>query len=373
VGDAGGRAVLVEFIVMKLNCQVEVRSDVEHVRQIYAGYSLLHRGGFLDLKQIIPDDVLEDRSDPDRWTDYRFFNVKVVINGTVRVLYDLHDRGWIDEEILAGVDFYFKRSFDREYVSGLSEGKKVSPLGLNYPVSTSHVDLFKLQRARLYSGKDKLKMIAKALRLDRLGIRPGETDILDNLEEGPNPVGEPRILYMARLWDPEHLESKTQSDTVREMNDMRAECVRLLRKEFGTRFFGGLARDDYSLRNYADCVLADTSLSNKRNYLKTLRGFPICVATTGLSGSNGWKLGEYTAFSKAIITEPLRFVVTGDFQPESNYLEFRTPVDLAAAAARLLENANLRHEMMRNNQRYYEAYVRPEALVRNTLDIALSL
>jgi hypothetical protein len=357
---------------MKVNSQIEVRSDVDHVRQIYAGYALLHKTGFIDLKQIIPDIALENRADSDRWTDYKFFNVKVVINEDVTVLYDLHDRGWIDEDILAGVDLYFKRSFDREYVSGLREGKKVFPLGFNYPVSTSHVDLFKLQRARLYAGREKLKMIAKALRIDRLGIGRGETDILDNLEGEPGLQAEPKILYMARLWDPERLESKEQGDIVREMNDVRAECVRVLRQEFGERFFGGLARDDYSLRNYADCVLADTSLSNKRNYLEIMSGYPICVATTGLSNSNGWKLGEYIAFSKAIITESLRFQVTGDFLPESNYLEFRSPEELVNAATRLFEDADLRREMMENNYRYYQTNVRPDALVRNTLEIALN-
>jgi hypothetical protein len=357
---------------MKLVCEIEALSDVEHVKQIYAGFSLLHRAGYLDLRQVIPKEALENRSDPDRWTNYKFFNVKATLNGSVRVLYDLHDWNWIDEEILSQVDFYFKRGFDREYVADLKEGGKVFPLGLNYPVSTDHIDWFKLQRSRLYSGKDRIKAVAKALRLDRLGLGAGEAERLENLEGAPDFGAEPRILFMARLWDPGAIESKEQGDQVRAINEVRAECVRLLRKEFGQRFFGGLARDEFSLRHYTDCVLADTGLSNKRAYLKTLAGFPVCVATTGLSRSNGWKLAEYVAFSKAIITEPLVYEVPGDFSVGANYLEFLTPAGLAEAATRLFEDRALRSEMMTNNYRYYRDHVRPDAIVRNSLSLALS-
>lgn len=357
---------------MKLDCEIEVRSDVEHVKQIYAGFSLLHRSGFLSLKQVIPKEALQNREDPDRWTDYKFFNVKAVINGSIKVLYDLHDWNWIDEDILGQVDFYFKRGFDREYISGLKDAAKVFPLGLNYPVSTDTADLFKLRRSVLYPGKDRVKAIAKALRLDRFGIGPGEAERLENLEAAPDPQAEPKVLFMARLWDPGAIESKKQADAVREINDVRAECVRVLRKEFGSRFFGGLARDEYSLSLHPDCVLADTGLSNKRNYLKTLAEFPVCVATTGLNGSTGWKMAEYVAFSKAIITEPLLYEVPGNFSAGSNYLEFSTPADLVEAAARLFDDPALRAQMMANNHRYYLEHVRPDALVRHSLSVVLS-
>lgn len=357
---------------MKLDCEIEALSDVEHVKQIYAGFSLLDRAGYLDLRQVIPKEALENRNDPDRWTNYKFFNVKATLNGSVKVLYDLHDWNWIDEELLAQADFYFKRGFDREYIAGLKEREKVFPLGLNYPVSTDHIDWSKLQRSRLYSGKERVKAAAKALRLDKLGLGPGEAERLENLEGAPEPAAEPGILFMARLWDPDAIESKKQGDQVRAINDVRAECVRVLRKEFGDRFFGGLARDEFSLRHYPDCVLADTGLSSKRAYLKTLAGFPICVATTGLSGSNGWKLAEYVAFSKAIITEPLVYEVPGDFSAGANYLEFSTPGDLAEAAVRLFEDKALRAEMMANNHRYYQDHVRPDAIVRNSLSVVLS-
>ncbi len=125
---------------------------------------------------------------------------------------------------------------------------------------------------------------------------------------------------MARAWNPDLIESKAQKEIVEALNETRAASVRVLRKKFGERFFGGLAHDDYAARHFKDCLLPDAALSSKRKYLEILKNFPICVTTAGLNRSNGWKLGEYVALSKAIITEPLHFQVTGDFANEVNTL-----------------------------------------------------
>jgi hypothetical protein len=98
-----------------------------------------------------------------------------------------------------------------------------------------------------------------------------------------------------------------------------------------------------------------------------MRSHAICVATTGLHGSIGWKLAEYVAFSKAIITEKLVYTVPGDFGPGRNYIEFASPEDCAAAAMRLVEDRGLRERLMLNNVAYYRAYLRPDALVGNAM------
>jgi hypothetical protein len=354
---------------MTIKCEIIVSSDVEHLQQIYAGFSLLHRRGFLELKQTIPDEFLQNKNQPDRWTDYKFFNTKVVIDGKIRVCYDLHDWNWIDEEILRESDFYFKRSYDEKFISQLKEKDKVFPLGLNYQVSNSEKDAFRLQRTALYGGKEKIKNVLKGLRIDKfLGDRE-ESEQLKNLESYPDFKQEPKVLFMARAWDPNVIEAKKQREIVEAINETRAECVKVLRKEFGKRFFGGLAHDDYSEKHFKDALLPDGNLSNKRKYLEILKNFPVCVATTGLNNSIGWKLGEYVALSKAIISEPLHFEVPGAFIKEKNYLEFTAPEELVKSATRLFEDKDLRFAIMTNNYRYYQGFVKPDALVLNSLSV----
>ena len=353
---------------MNLNCEIIVNSDVEHLRQIYTGYNLLHQKGFLTLKQTIPGEFLQNKDAANRWVDYRFFNTKVVLNQKIRLCYDTHDWNWIDEEILHETDFYFKRSYDPKYVSSLAEKDKIFRLGLNYSVSSSTRDFFRLRRTRFFSGKEKLRSIVKSLKIAESLGKKGETEQLDNLEALPDFSLEPKIIFMARAWDTSKIETESQREEVEAINETRAACVRVLRKEFGSKFFGGLAHDDYAARHFGDVLLPEGDLSNKRKYLEILENFPICVATTGLNGSNGWKLGEYVALAKAIITEPLIFEVTGDFAAGRNYLEFTNADELANSAARLFEDKDLRFAVMMNNYRYYQSYLRPDALVLNSLE-----
>jgi hypothetical protein len=90
---------------MKLVCELIAVSDVEHLQQIYTGFNLLRKQGFLTLKQTIPGEFLQNKNAPNRWTDYKFFNTKVIVDGKTIVFYDTHDWNWIDEEILREADF----------------------------------------------------------------------------------------------------------------------------------------------------------------------------------------------------------------------------------------------------------------------------
>lgn len=353
---------------MAVKCELIVNSNVEHLRQIYTGFAMLHRHGFLDLTQTIPPEFLNNKNDANRWVNYKFFNAKAIINDKISVLYDTHDWNKIDETILSEVDFYFKRSYDAKFVAGLKDAGKVFPLGLNYQVVGDERDRFQLARTAFYDGRRKIKAAIKSLHFGKYG----EAEQLNKMQAYPSLAAPPKVLFMARVWDTNLIENKAAKENVEQINESRAECVRRLRKEFGTRFFGGLAHEDYAVKHFQDCLLPDNNLSNKRKYLEILKQFPICVTTVGLNGSNGWKLGEYVAFAKAVITEPLQFAVTGDFAPEKNYLEFDTPDRLIEAATRLIDDESLRVRMMMNNFRYYQSYLKPDALILNTLAVVFS-
>ena len=143
-----------------------------------------------------------------------------------------------------------------------------------------------------------------------------------------------------------------------------------MKEALGDRFTGGFASTPFTRKQYADLV-RPRSATAQRNYLSILRSHPICVATTGLHGSNRWKLGEYVAFSKAIVSQKLLFGVPGDFAPERHYFEFTSPEGCVEAAVRLVENRDLRERLMSNNAAYYEEYARPDALINNALAMAL--
>jgi hypothetical protein len=93
----------------------------------------------------------------------------------------------------------------------------------------------------------------------------------------------------------------------------------------------------------------------------------ICVASTGLHGSIGWKMGEYVAASRAIVTEIMRYEVPGDYTEGRHFLSFDTPAQCLAHIDSLVDDETRRREMMRANHDYYQEWLRPDKLVAHAL------
>ena len=67
----------------------------------------------------------------------------------------------------------------------------------------------------------------------------------------------------------------------------------------------------------------------------------------------------------------MRHTVPGDFEAGQNYLDFTTAEECAAAVRALYADPARRYAIMERNQAYYRGFVRPDALVWNSLKKAL--
>lgn len=333
-----------------VHCRVEIGRYSTHAEQIVAGFCELARAGSIDLEFV--------RQRPS--AEALRVQIQADIDGR-RVAYDTYDDGRdglsVSAAEQAGFDFYFKRSFDPVRHGDAASRCVVGPLGLNYLVSPDG--------ARL---RDKLSL-RDARRLK--GRFAGRARRIRTFESPPLPDPDPHVLFMARAWNPQHLSDESVARDWVALNDARAEYIRSARREFGRRFYGGLFPDDFARRFYGDCLLASASAGSQRAFLGKLRQSSICIATTGLFGSIGWKMAEYLAASKAVLSEPLKYGLPGGFAPEINYLEFSSPRELCEAVERLLSDATLRNEQMRANWEYYQRWVRPDAQVLRTIEAVL--
>jgi hypothetical protein len=336
-----------------IECDLDCDANLLHLEQIYAGFARLHRQGVIKVRQLI------SKPDPRYigWTGLR-----VLVNGAIKLYYDTFDGPDLNTQALEEVSYYFKRSLDR---NRLNTNSKVHPLGLNYAVSDRRFDIFKLKRDFSFgTAGARLVTTLKDLTSKR---RP----TMDELSSPPVLQQTPRVLFLTRVYDPQ--KSTPESRQMLEaINSMRANCVRWLRKELKERFLGGIAPNEYALKYCRDAIIEDAHWGNATSqYLSILRQFPICVATKGMWNSIGYKFAEYVSHSKAIVTEPLDYLVPGELIRDKNYVEFTTADKCVEAAQMLLSDAQLRHSLMINNFRYYNSYVRPDSLVLNTLAVAL--
>lgn len=356
-----------------LDCRLIVHPPLsEHLHQVHCGFAMLHRRGVVRLSQSFADPVPVPNEQHLR--DSAGAHLRVVLDNGLRLHYDLHDAHEIHPLNVERCDFYFKRSFLRSGVDAMPAWRgRVLPFGLNYDVLPDSIDTLALQRA-LVTGRGIRERIPAALRAIDAGNRLGYAGRVRHLEALPDPALEPRILFLVNAYDPHARRDRSprKVEEYRAINEMRARCIRRLRAAFGPRFLGGFSHNAYTERAYPDLLVEHHAVTRRRHYLKILRAHPICIATTGLHGSIGWKFAEYVATARAIVSEPLGYEVPGPLAEGDNYLLFRDAQACVAQCGRLMEDRDLRTRLMVENARYYRSHLRPDVLVLNTLLEAVS-
>lgn len=353
----------------KVSCYLKLGEVPLHLYHIIGGFVELARQGVIDLR------IEKLTKGSDEKLPYNM--MEVIVNHHIRVLYDVND-GYDNllreneryeeymDRLLQDFDFCFKRSFSRLYNSKLTYRNKIHPLGLNYMVTVpgnyAHIPMPN------DPSKEKIK---KLVRMFPFSSYYNRLYSINSFEEIPQRATDPKILFMARLWDVDgdfegqiSLEKKEERAYI---NHVRAECIRFCRKEFGSKFYGGVTASKYANEHYPDIVIDDTNITKRNNYLKKVKESSICIATMGLHESIGWKFAEYVAASKAIVTEKLHYEVPGNFMEDQNYLVFTTPEDCISQIDKLVNDDERRYKMMVHNYKYYHEYVRPDRLVFNSI------
>ena len=353
-----------------LTCLVIAHDDSPHLSQIHTGFSTLAKANLLQVRYEFGDY---------QWGGHRFSRrappqsgLYVLINQKMLVFYDLRDGAEMDVRALEIADVYFKRSYSLATTPQAYQGK-VIPLGLNFEVYPDVPGMHDLKRLIAHRAPSRTFFRSLAQLLSQWSARPFLfVPEVDKMCADPQPDAPSRVLFMVRAWDPEqdkNLSPAVKADR-RSINEMRAECVRLLRKTYGARFTGGFEHTKYAIQHFKDVLLENPQWAQKGNYLKLMKTHPICIATKGLHGSVGWKFGEYVAFSKAIVSETLQFDPPEGFAQGSHYLAFSTPEGCIEATETLMSDAALRSRLMQNNHDYYLQYLKADRLVWRTLVMA---
>ena len=365
-----------------LHCKIIYGKHKEiHLCQILAGFEMLKTQKKLSYQVEYNPKYIKE-------TYIHTATIEVKINNEYVVCYDLadgyhsfHNLDYFDN-ILNNVNFYFKRSSSISINKLLTNKEKIKPLGLNYFVScrNNRYDKFINTGTTL---NEKIKNYLEYLRY----YKRFESEFYYNkFENKPvNSLKDYKLLYNVRLYDSSIISLKgiqtaypslnsqkseqvytTWKNDLETITSQRLELVTALKDNFGSQFIGGISRDDYSVKTAPNLILPD-ELSHKFNYVKMIKQNFICIASKGLHKSIGWKLGEYVAASRAILTDPLEYELPGNFTENNNFLVYNSSKELIEKAKILLTNYDIIHELENNNYKYYNKYVKPDRMVANTL------
>ena len=331
--------------MQKIDCKLILHSKAGHLNQIYTGFSELGKQGYIKLST-------------EKVFDTNKQILEVIINKNIKVIYDTMD----EEDFYAvtnmdirNVDYYFKRSFKKEIAEQYEF--KSYPLGLNYNVYSEYKSILGI--------KENIKnIIRKIVRNDKYNFYTKDFECKPIISDNPE------ICFLTRVWDTDgyEIENEYIRQERKEINEFRVECIRACKREFGDKFIGGIEDSEFARNNYNDVIIEDKSITKRDYFLDLVKSCDICIATTGLHKSIGWKFGEYVAAARAIITEPLYYELPGDLENNKNYIEFRTVEELISSLKDVINNKQKRKYLMENNYNYYSRYVKPEIIVKNSLD-----
>jgi hypothetical protein len=325
-----------------LNCgRLNGRTLTGHYAQVLTGLQMLARQKRIDLH-----------------FGHQTFGVDVEAGGR-RIAYDILDGPDLDADWVRSVDRLYKRSFHPEWVAACPRPERIRPLGLNLEIYADGLN----RTAAWYALQCGLRGVKRALTpIRELGIANGWRLTPERLKTLNRP-GQLQVIFITRLWEPDHPALAGTPD-VEALNATRIACIRALRKAFGKRAIAGCISTP--LAKVTCPELIDPLPSDRHSYLKRLATCTIGISTLGLFGSNPWKLAEYVALGRAIVTEPLRYVVPG-FEAGTHYLQFTTADECCDQAQRLFDDPMLREQLAVSASAFHEQRMRPDQLVWNTL------
>ena len=349
-----------------ISCFIHPLQNLFHLGHIYVGLCSLRSQRLAIVDFIVPRNRPSHVCDPVAlWAEVTDLRTRQQL----RVAFELYDRSDVFAmDALTRADVYFKRNYyqpDMAKVSSELRGK-IRPFGLNYPCHTAESLRATLSRVAADYGirflRSPLATARMIHRLDLYYFLVGPD--VSAFEHAPDQPVQREVHFQTRVWDQDSLGPDSHED----VNRPRVELSRLLRRRFGALFLGGIVPSEFA-RRYCPNDLSNEP-TRRPNYVALSKAAMIGIYTRGLHHSLAFKLGEYLASSKCIVTEPLRNELPSPLVPGKNYLEFSTPQECMQRCEQLLDDAELANQMRRNNWEYYQQEVRPDRHVLRCLERA---
>lgn len=352
-------------------------SDYVIASYILAGLFELEAAGEIQLKMRITGDGDCHRN----FTVTRMLLKDMDTGYQIKVAIDLHDSSkFFSYSDLKDCDIVFKRHIIEEDLETLPphDREKIYPAGLCYgvrsPLEHDFIRLyvgclFRVVQDTNYGRLNSIKKLPYSaykymlLRRQRYMSLRLTTDF--ELDEPVKP--EPFVLFQTRCFTP----TGKFAEHHKELNDQRAALIRTLRAKLGDSFKGGLIPGDIAQQEYPDCLT--TLPTDPLQYTQMVKRAAITIYTHGLHYSPAWKLGEYLASQKCVVSERLKLILPAPLRDQEEIVYFDTPEHCAEVCQDLLNTMDRVEAISQHARQYYEDYVRPQQNVRRMLNVAMNL
>ncbi len=166
------------------------------------------------------------------------------------------------------------------------------------------------------------------------------------------------IFFVSSLWD--------HANCIEKTNLFRATYIRYC-KNLGVKFDGGVfAKPSHiEYQKYSDIIC--TKYIILKDYIKNVKKSVFCFNTPAVWDCHGWKLGEYLALGKAIISTPLSNEMPVPMTHGINIHFVYNENDLKEGIRKIFNDDSYRERLEQGAYAYYNNYIKPEIVIQRLL------
>lgn len=270
-------------------------------------------------------------------------------NRKIKVIIDYRDKNIIDKDAYEWCDKYFKVNthFDekREKVEAITPNFGINVWNLYYSI-------YFLIRNLLLSRLSVPTNLKKFIGVYYLSYkRPKLEDYYERVE-----VKENYIFSIATLWN--------RKNTLTSTNVWRKLFIELVKKNKNINFEGGF----YALPRHPNYENYKSLIFDKRysiwDYLLKTKKSQFVFNTPAVHNCHGWKLGEYLAMGKAIISTELSNKLPQPLINNESYHLIKTEDELSQAIEFINEDEKYRQKLEQGSKDYYQKNVAPYKVIQ---------
>lgn len=272
-------------------------------------------------------------------------------NQSKRIIVDSRDSSQIDVNALEWCNIYGKINYNEDTVPhdiqnkilaiGPSFGVKIWNLGLTFFYMISNLIKF---RKRIQNRRDFIANYWRQYKRFRL----------NKYNSGLSSTNE--VFFMNSIWKQE---AKT--------NNYRSLFIKACRKNDAVYFEGGFAaRKDGNNLGF-DELVCSKRISLKR-YIQKTKQSAFVFNTPAVLSCHGWKLAEFSALGKAIITTAHYNKLPADLINDKHVIYALTQNEIERAVEKLIVDTNYKRNLELEVKKYFDDYLAPKKVIERLAD-----
>lgn len=276
--------------------------------------------------------------------------------GVKKIIIDSLDSSEINLDWLEWCDVYGKVNFNQDTIPAINQ-KKIIAIGPSFGIK-----IWSLLETSFY-------LISNYVRFKKAISHPREFAAnywrqykrfrLKEYHSGVSSKNE--VFFISSIWKQE-----------KETNTNRALFIEACKNNPNVVFEGGFAARE----NGDNLGFDDLVYSNKiplQVYMQKIKNSAIVFSTPAVLSCHGWKLAEFLALGKAIITTSHFNKLPADLQNYKEVIYVKNQEDITKAVDELTTDFNLKRKLESESRKYFDAYLAPKMVILQLTENLLAI